>query len=637
MAKIMTKRDIRTLDTFSILVAAKKSGLKVYRGDLWINYAEIDDQMNKIEESVVEKAARLFLRIGKEWLSGIKKKEDLTSPPEELASTLSLILADGAKEALQKGSQSAAKELEDMAIEKHSSSGGKNTKLDEWQQKNDDAFSWYELYMRKTSKKATMDLFERMMPMILDHIEKGQTGKKLSEALAADFARYGAVRADIIARTETNKAYNWGRRYRFDSSSVIAGYRYSAILDSRTTPICRGLHGHSWKIDDPDLDAYTPPNHYRCRSVIVPISTFADFEFNPPDSGWMDQIPDKQKAILSKFMDSAWYPKAATVASRIFPKDLPAPAVPPKGSGQSDQVQSPIPVNVTAQLETADKEAHDNFHKAIEGADLGGAADDKRVRAAMKKLAENILDDATYKGMTFSIAKGDQAAGYIQYHYGFGDPIINVDKFYIKKDYFAGDENKWQTVLHEFYHLNYAGLKSDRSLLPNDVHRTIEETFTEISSQYMAKLAGIDVGRSMPSYAEEIISVIPKLKKAVPEFSDCETLDDFGAKMIKYRFHPDHKTAEWKGIHDEIENVSFSKRDYADQYMDYINNHKDDIVDAVYNSYYLDNLKDPKKITEERAKKVIGDLFDKNIKSRSGMMFDDALLWAMKEMGVKTP
>lgn len=77
-----------------------------------------------------------------------------------------------------------------------------------------------------------------------------------------------------IIRTTTTEAYNHGRLTEYLDPAVskfLNGVRYSAILDNRTTEVCRYLDGKVFKISDPDLPSLTPPNHYNCRSILVPV------------------------------------------------------------------------------------------------------------------------------------------------------------------------------------------------------------------------------------------------------------------------------------------------------------------------------------------------------------------------------
>jgi SPP1 gp7 family putative phage head morphogenesis protein len=80
-------------------------------------------------------------------------------------------------------------------------------------------------------------------------------------------------RLETIIRTNTTDAYNYGRLVEFKKHPhLLAGVRYSAILDTRTTPQCRLLDGKVFKLDDPALAKFTPPLHFNCRSLLVPVT-----------------------------------------------------------------------------------------------------------------------------------------------------------------------------------------------------------------------------------------------------------------------------------------------------------------------------------------------------------------------------
>jgi len=88
-------------------------------------------------------------------------------------------------------------------------------------------------------------------------------------------------RLQALVRTTTTEAYNHGRLTEFldpKMSKIIEGVRYTAILDSRTTPFCRYMHGRVFRLTDPDLASFVPPNHWNCRSMIIPIVIGMDVE-----------------------------------------------------------------------------------------------------------------------------------------------------------------------------------------------------------------------------------------------------------------------------------------------------------------------------------------------------------------------
>lgn len=84
-------------------------------------------------------------------------------------------------------------------------------------------------------------------------------------------------RLETIARTNITEATNLSRVALFGSpefQGFVVAMEYSAILDERTTEICEHLHGKIFK-DWADL---TPPNHFNCRSVLVPVTVVDDWD-----------------------------------------------------------------------------------------------------------------------------------------------------------------------------------------------------------------------------------------------------------------------------------------------------------------------------------------------------------------------
>ena len=88
----------------------------------------------------------------------------------------------------------------------------------------------------------------------------------------------GEVRAEMIARTETNRAENQGKLQAFKSSSEDFDKRWIAAKDERTSPICMRLHGKTVGINENFEDKTNgwegpaPPSHVNCRSTVIYLS-----------------------------------------------------------------------------------------------------------------------------------------------------------------------------------------------------------------------------------------------------------------------------------------------------------------------------------------------------------------------------
>ena len=82
-------------------------------------------------------------------------------------------------------------------------------------------------------------------------------------------------------RTNMSTYFNNARMNEFndpDIVNLVQGYMYSAIIDSSTTDFCRGHDQEKIAANDPRLPNLTPPAHYKCRSLLVPITIDEDFQ-----------------------------------------------------------------------------------------------------------------------------------------------------------------------------------------------------------------------------------------------------------------------------------------------------------------------------------------------------------------------
>ncbi|WP_257130512.1 phage head morphogenesis protein [Bacillus wiedmannii] len=107
--------------------------------------------------------------------------------------------------------------------------------------------------------------------------------------------------ANTIARTEMSKMYNSARLARYTSEEnkgFVVALQYDAIIDTRTTKVCRHLDGLIIDIKRKDLIAeYSPPNHFQCRSVWLPVTKFETWEDNwstseKPEKGFAHSAPN---------------------------------------------------------------------------------------------------------------------------------------------------------------------------------------------------------------------------------------------------------------------------------------------------------------------------------------------------------
>jgi SPP1 gp7 family putative phage head morphogenesis protein len=82
-----------------------------------------------------------------------------------------------------------------------------------------------------------------------------------------------------VIRTKTTEVYNSARRSFWENDpigqEIIVAYEFSAIMDLNTSEICSELDGKIFSRED-NIDRITPPLHFNCRSLLVPVTRFEE-------------------------------------------------------------------------------------------------------------------------------------------------------------------------------------------------------------------------------------------------------------------------------------------------------------------------------------------------------------------------
>lgn len=118
--------------------------------------------------------------------------------------------------------------------------------------------------LQAVSNGETLDeVMDRIREVFKPYVEssRGDNGELLEPS-----------RIETIVRTNLTDVYNQGRMVQGAmADDALEGWQYSAILDSRTTEICKHMDGKVFRADDKRAMALRPPRHFNCRSVMVPI------------------------------------------------------------------------------------------------------------------------------------------------------------------------------------------------------------------------------------------------------------------------------------------------------------------------------------------------------------------------------
>lgn len=96
---------------------------------------------------------------------------------------------------------------------------------------------------------------------------------RLRKKLKDDFADKNSGRLKTAFQTQTQTALNVGRWYELEDTPGKPFRRYDAVLDHKTTVLCRSLDGTVVRADNPMLLLRWPPLHFNCRMQVRAIAS----------------------------------------------------------------------------------------------------------------------------------------------------------------------------------------------------------------------------------------------------------------------------------------------------------------------------------------------------------------------------
>lgn len=131
------------------------------------------------------------------------------------------------------------------------------------------ALKFLESYTVSLSQYELRALATEITDAVRQTLLRGMSEEEAIKYIQAQFKAFEKKRAKAIARTETTRAFNVGNLA--NTVQYIEGYRFTAVLDDRTTEICQERHGMFIPAHNVDILALnTPPLHVNCRSYLIP-------------------------------------------------------------------------------------------------------------------------------------------------------------------------------------------------------------------------------------------------------------------------------------------------------------------------------------------------------------------------------
>ena len=127
----------------------------------------------------------------------------------------------------------------------------------------------------------TTDQIVRRLAGTLQFGQRARSARQLAQA-GGQVTSLANRQVMALVRTTINQVSTAASRATYEANrNVTSKYQYVATLDSRTSPICRELDGQEFAYGD----GPTPPQHFNCRSTIVPVVDFEALGLPRPPEG----------------------------------------------------------------------------------------------------------------------------------------------------------------------------------------------------------------------------------------------------------------------------------------------------------------------------------------------------------------
>lgn len=217
-------------------------------------------------------------------IDDIKRKMIIEKKKFSAINGLNLMYQDKIKRAILDCMKDAYKRGKISATKKK-----KNAIIDTWGLDDKDVIEWLESSSVYFLSAETDELLKRIKGILIESIRAGNSTRDALAMIDEDLRSAGydvdligevsQGRIERLVRTIEAKAYNEARAQQYkEDNDLIAAFQYSAVMDERTSELCEALDGKVFSTAE--LDYYNPPNHFNCRSIIVPIVVGEKYEMS---------------------------------------------------------------------------------------------------------------------------------------------------------------------------------------------------------------------------------------------------------------------------------------------------------------------------------------------------------------------
>ncbi|ACT50875.1 phage head morphogenesis protein [Methylovorus glucosotrophus] len=296
--------------------------------------------------------------------------------------------------------------------------------------------------------------------------------------------------AEAVVRTAINHTAFVARNEFYNrNASLIKGLRWTATLDSRTSPICRALDGRIFPLNK----GQRPPAHWNCRSTMVPvIKNWRELGIDA------DELPASTRASMNGQVPSdltyqQWLEKQSAERQDVI-----------LGPARGRLFRNGMPVtkfvNRSGHELTLAELAKTRLGKStIKASDLVDDVKPVRAPELPEVVPSKTLRDAEIMGMKL-IAPN-------QFSYT-ADPRDGLPA--VRYRHFKSGDNRQQALDKLFNTVSYARMKRE---VADEVNRVLRDVQEEMDRLGLPRIRAVttNAGKALATMGDGVLSVSPKL------------------------------------------------------------------------------------------------------------------------------
>lgn len=262
---------------------SKMGEVKVFRkltdAEKKLNFTEIANVLNQSDDRIAPKLKSAGKQIYNDLIQQVREKNILSDfKPEKLESVspkflrnMNVLFKRHFTDLFRKSLEEARKEL--------FPNGDKKFVAEDILP--DEFVEVIEAESFKTVGDYSTEITKKTKNIVMQGLKSGLSDAEISKQLREELEGVSDRWINTVVRTKTTEMYNAARKIYWDTdplaSQIVEAYQWSAILDDRTSQVCEYLDQKIFAKGD-FIDRATPPIHFNCRSIFVPMTKFEQYE-----------------------------------------------------------------------------------------------------------------------------------------------------------------------------------------------------------------------------------------------------------------------------------------------------------------------------------------------------------------------